>query len=385
MTDTSDPYEGSYAASGPTGMVGYRGPSYAGLWRTWTLKTAEQYAEAAAAAWLGDPGQAVQHMTDWGALTDRVPFSGSYDQQAGYASGDPRAGGGTEQEISPSHGVADTAVGRQQLGAGHVWADPVPPTLTDHQDYPASIGGGGAVSAEDWNGDDLGQHNVDWGDLGDRHSGDWQLHGKPGQTPSLDDTYIGADDVNYPAAAHQIDKGEIASKQRRQPTRIQASDEKDTLEGYQFHPGQQGGSTAQLRYAHFADPQLNEPIVHRAPGVEHGRAAGPALSFNTNSDHVSTRTRRWVERRIPGRHIWRHDQRPQFWRFAKSASVTAPGDTHQTSPFPAGPMASRTTVFMQPVLRRTPPAWDLTATSDGSEQVDTGSGTADMWSGFGGM
>lgn len=374
-------YHGSYENSGPTGLVSYRGATYAGLWRTWHLKTSEQIAEAASVAWLGHPEYSIQHQIDWGDLADVNPLSDT--SVDGVTT--PRAGAGKLQAIAPEHADPTTAAGRQLLGAGHTWADIPPPLLSDHAPDPAQIGGGGPVGLEDYNGTDPHQHNADWGDIGERRSGHWQAERGVGRSPSQDDTFVGSDDVNYPATAHQADRGEIASKQRRMPVRMQASDEKDTTEGYRFAPPKLGGSDAQLLYAHYASPEMNAPDISHERGVEGDRAAHPALSFNTNSDHISTRNLRWVERRIPGVHFWRHDMRPAFWRLAKSASVTAPGVTHQTSPFPAGPGLSRTTVMTQPVIRRTPPPWDETAATDGSYLDSNTVDTSGMWSGFGGM
>lgn len=370
--------------------------TYSGLWRSWATKTVEADAEKASAAWLGDPSQSVQHQTDWGALVDNGPFpaGSTYDVSSGAASGDPRATGGTEQVISPTHGVANTAAGRQLLGAGHSWADAPPPTLDDHlADAPGTWGGGGALSLDDYDGQAVGQHNVDWGDLGDRHSGDWGTGGRP---PSLDDSFQGSDDVNYPATGHQVDKGEIAAKQRRMIPRGQSTDEKDTSEAYQFAPYRAGGSQAQIVLSRTADPAVAAEVAPKhTPGVEYGRAAGPAISWANahgtgpaDGAYESVRNRRWVERRIPGRHFWRHDMRPLFWRFAHTATTTGEGQTHATSPFESGtdaPADVSVRTFFQPVLRRTPPAWDETATTDGTEQGGALANPGDMWSGFGGL
>lgn len=376
--------------------------TYAGLWRSWTVKAREADAEAQAAAWLGDPGQSVQHMTEWGIETvDPAPAGSGYDVASGYASGSPRAGAGQLQ--SSDHGAANTAVGRQQLGAGHVWADPPPPLLADHDAIPPGIyGGGGTVSGNDYNGSNISQHDGDWGDVGERRSGGWQADkggGGKGRSPSLDEEYVGSDDVNYPAAGHQIDRGDIAAQQRRMIPRGQSSDEKDTTEPYEFAPGAAGGSVAQIKYARVASPEVSggpgEQIAPRhTPGVDYRRAAGPALSWANghggpeSNPAVSVRNRRWVERRIPGKHFWAHDMRPLFWRFARTPGGpgTLPGSTHQSSPFPAGlpgtgEVSAR--LFSQPVIRRTPPAWDETAATDGT--ADGSADSSGMWSGFGGL
>lgn len=371
--------------------------TYAGLWRSWSVKAREADAEAASARWLGRPDQGVQHVADWGiARVDPNAPGSTYDVASGYASGDPRAGAGELQ--SDDHGAANTAVGRQQLGAGHLWADPPPPLLADHDDVPPGIfGGGGPLSGNDYNGDDLNQHNADWGDVGERRSGHWQE--EHGVSLSNDSKYIGSDDVNYPATAHQVDRGDIAAQQRRMIPRGQSSDEVDTSEQYEYRPMAHGGSTAQIKYSQVASVEVSgapgqEVAQKHDPGPEHRRAAGPSLTWV--NDHggpepdpaISVRNRRWVERRIPGKHFFRHDMRPLFWRLARTPGGpgTLPGSTHQSSPFPAGlPGTSEIAVglFSKPVIRRTPPAWDETAATDGS--TDGAADNSGMWSGFGGL
>jgi hypothetical protein len=260
---------------------------------------------------LSHPEYSVRHMTDWD---------------------------------TGEHGITDDATGRLLISPDARVELP-PDTVIDATDNYTVAASGGPVSQEDTSARGHGNQFMQfWSENNTVH------------------------DVVYPSPVHSVDKGDERANNSRAVQRMNEADVRFTSEDYKFDAPQDGSREALVTGA-YGYPEMNPTVpIQQHTRTDPKRADSPGISW-AGSPHVGTRRRKWIERKIPGGHgSWVHDDRPLYWHYAKIGADTPAGESQNVTPF-ADLVSSKLRVFSRPMLRRNPPPWDESATTDGSLQV----------------